>query len=131
LLIFPLSLIGIDLFLTVSTKPQSPQAPTPIEEPTGDRETPTIVEPPTPVKLPASTTMPIANQVFDYNTNDTTCWFRMEAGGRLIGYRCEVSQRINDNENRVFDLFEPSGLRRLVVLWDNKEVEIFSKVTAT
>jgi hypothetical protein len=75
--------------------------------------------------------MPIANQVFDYNTNDTTCWFRMEAGGRLIGYRCEVSQRINDNENRVFDLFEPSGLRRLVVLWDNKEVEIFSKVTAT
>ena len=112
-------------------KHQSPQAPTPIEESTGDRDSPTIVEPPTPVKLPASTAVPLANQVSDYNTNDSTSWFQMETGGRLIGYRYAASQRINDNEDRVFDLVEPSGLKRSVALWNNKEVEIFSKATAT
>jgi hypothetical protein len=112
-------------------KPQSPQAPTPIEESTGDRDSPTIVEPPTPVKLPASTPMPLANQVSDYNINDSTCWFQIETGGHLIGYRCTLSQGINVKEDRVFDVVKPSGLKRSVALWNNKEVEIFSKATAT
>lgn len=49
----------------------------------------------------------------------------MEINGRLIGSRCNISQRVNANGDKVFDLVEPSGQRRSIVLWDNKEVEVF------
>ena len=49
----------------------------------------------------------------------------METDGPLIGDRCNVSQRINANGDQVFDVVEPSGLKRTAVLWDNKEAEVF------
>lgn len=49
----------------------------------------------------------------------------MESEGRLIGSRCNVSARVNANGDRVFDVVKPTGLKRSVVLWDNKEAEVF------
>ena len=42
-----------------------------------------------------------------------------------MGDRCMVSERINTNGDRVFDVIEPSGLKRTVLLWDNNAVEVF------
>jgi hypothetical protein len=36
-----------------------------------------------------------------------------------------VTQRVNDNGDRVFDVIEPSGIKRAVVLWERDEVEVF------
>ena len=49
----------------------------------------------------------------------------MRSGGQLTGNLCSVTQRINVNGDRVFDVIEPSGLKRAVVLWENDEVEVF------
>ena len=51
----------------------------------------------------------------------------MQRDGDLVGVRCIVNARINTNGDRVFDLIEPSGLKRSVVLWDNDSVEVFLK----
>ena len=50
-------------------------------------------------------------------------------GGPLSGRTCQVSSRINVNNHRVFDVIEPSGLKRSIVLWDNDEVEVFLEGT--
>jgi len=42
-----------------------------------------------------------------------------------------IEPRNQQKEDRVFDIVKPSGLKRSVALWNNKEVEIFFKVTAT
>ena len=49
----------------------------------------------------------------------------MQRGGSLIGDRCIINSRINTNGDCVFDVIEPSGLKRSVVLWDNDSVEVF------
>lgn len=49
----------------------------------------------------------------------------METDGRLVSDSCSVSQRINANGDQVFDVVEPSGLKRTAVLWANKEAEVF------
>lgn len=49
----------------------------------------------------------------------------MQRGGPLIGDRCSVTLRVNVNGDRVFDVIEPSGLKRSVVLWENDDVEVF------
>ena len=50
-------------------------------------------------------------------------------GGTLTGSRCQVRSRINANNDRVFDVIEPSGTKRSIVLWDNDEVEVFLRGT--
>lgn len=127
LIAVPISLIGIGLVITVVVRHEAPQTtlgPAPVEEPTG-REAPTnIVEQPTPVEPQASTAIPLANQARGESSSRSNCWFQMESGGRLIGSHCSISQRSNANGDRVFDVVEPSGLKRSVVLWDNDEAEV-------
>lgn len=54
------------------------------------------------------------------------CWFQMKRGAnRLKGFRCSVSSRKNVNGHTVFDVVEPGGLTRSVVLWENKSAEVF------
>jgi len=68
----------------------------------------------------------LANSVVSNpRSSRSTCWFQMQRGGDLKGFNCKVLSRINVNEHRVYDVIEPSGLKRSVVLWDNKTVEVF------
>jgi len=54
-----------------------------------------------------------------------TCWFQMERDAqRLEGFRCSVTSRKNVNGHTVFDVVEPQGLTRTVVLWENKRAEV-------
>ncbi len=69
---------------------------------------------------------PLANSVVrNPRSNRSTCWFQMQRGGDLKGFNCTILSRINVNGDRIFDVIEPSGLKRSVVLWDNKTVEVF------
>ena len=55
-----------------------------------------------------------------------TCWFQMRQGAqRLVGFRCSIIARKNVNGHTVFDIVEPGGLTRTVILWDDdKSVEV-------
>ena len=54
-----------------------------------------------------------------------TCWFQMERHAeRLEGFRCAVTSRKNVNGHTVFDVVEPGGLTRTVVLWEDKSAEV-------
>ena len=54
-----------------------------------------------------------------------TCWFQMQQDAeRLEGFRCAVSSRKNANGHTVFDVVEPGGLTRTVVLWEDKSAEV-------
>jgi S1-C subfamily serine protease len=54
-----------------------------------------------------------------------TCWFQMERDAeRLEGFRCAVTSRKNANGHTVFDVVEPGGLTRTVVLWEDKSAEV-------
>ena len=68
---------------------------------------------------------PLANSVVrNPRSNRSTCWFQMQRGGDLKGFNCTILSRINVNGDRIFDVIEPSGLKRSVVLWENKTVEV-------
>lgn len=128
LIAFPIALIGLGLVITVAMRPQAPQAaqaPAPIEEPAREEETTTNRETPSLIELPSPTPKPLAGQTSGYSNNRSNCWFQMDTGGRLIGNRCRVSQRINANGDKVVDVIEATGLKRTVVLWDNNEAEVF------
>ena len=128
---FPIVLIDIGLVTAVAMKPvtaQTEQATAPIEETKNGKKLPTSIKTQPPVELPESTSKPLANRTGGLNCIENTCWFQMETDGPLIGDRCNVSQRINANGDQVFDVVEPSGLKRTAVLWDNKEVEVFPQV---
>ena len=54
-----------------------------------------------------------------------TCWFQMQQeADRLEGFRCAVTSRKNANGHTVFDVVEPGGLSRTVVLWEDKSAEV-------
>jgi len=54
-----------------------------------------------------------------------TCWFQMQQDAeRLEGYSCTVTSRKNANGHTVFDVVEPGGLTRTVVLWEDKSAEV-------
>lgn len=55
-----------------------------------------------------------------------TCWFQMRKHSqRLEGFRCSVSSRKNVNGHTVFDIVEPGGVTRTVILWDDdKSAEV-------
>jgi len=129
LIAFPIGLIGIGVVMTVAMRPQPPQvtqaSPAPVEQPAREEEPTTIVESRNLVEQQPATAKPLANQVSGNSSTASNCWFQMESGGRLIGSRCDISQRVNANGDRVFDVVEPTGLKRSVVLWDNKDAEVF------
>jgi hypothetical protein len=127
LIAVPISLIGISLVITVAVRPRLPQtaqAAAPANESTRPTEPTTIVEQPTQDEAQDTAAKPLANRAREAS-NSNNCWFQMESDGQLIGRRCSVSQRSNANGDRVFDVVEPSGLKRSVVLWDNEEAEVF------
>lgn len=133
LIAFPIGLIGIGLVITLAMKPKAAptaQAPAPISLPPSEEMAPEIESPPTaemPTPDEPPTPKPLTNQASRKNSSGSTCWFQMETGGQLIGYRCSISQRINANGDKVYDVIEPSGLKRSIVLWDNNEAEVFLK----
>lgn len=129
LITFPIGLIGVGLVITVAIRPQSPQvtqtSPATVEQPIRVEEPTTTVDPTNLVEPQPATQKPLANQA---NSNTVSnCWFQMEKEGRLIGSRCNISLRVNANGDRVFDVVEATGLKRSIVLWDNKEAEVFLK----
>lgn len=80
---------------------------------------------PTIIKPTESPPPPRPNVASSRTTGGYTCWFQKVRGGSLSGSNCQVRSRINVNNHRVFDVIEPSGLKRSIVLWDNDEVEVF------
>ena len=123
LLVFPIGLMGLGLVITIAmrsntttaTQPSAPPSAPAIPDPQ-----PIAAAPPAP-----TTTRPKALANSSTRSTGNTCWFQMQQGGSLVGDRCMVSERINTNGDRVFDVIEPSGLKRTVVLWDNDAVEVF------
>lgn len=126
LLIFPIGLMGLGLVITFAMRSSTTTA----TQPSAPESTPATPATPAPQPIaevpPAQTTTqpkPLANP--STRTTGSTCWFQMQQGGNLVGDRCTVKARINVNGHRVFDVIEPSGLKRSVVLWENDEVEVF------
>ena len=126
LIVFPIGMTGIGLVVTLAMRSNSvstAQAPAPAPQPPSMAapEQPEIITP-----APSTVTRPLANPGSANTTSSgNTCWFQMQRGGNLVGDRCSVTQRVNVNGDRVFDVIEPSGLKRAVVLWENDEVEVF------
>lgn len=73
--------------------------------------------------------LPRPNLASSRTSTGHTCWFQNVRGGPLLGRTCLVRSRTNVNNHQVFDVIEPSGLKRSIVLWDNDEVEVFLKGT--
>ena len=147
LIVFPIGLIGVGVVAMVAMRSNlSPtaQAPQPANQtpassalpaqgsPEPSRQTtsssaPLAQDAPIATKpAPSTPTKPLANQgSASQRVDGNNCWFQMRSGGQLTGNLCSVTQRINVNGDRVFDVIEPSGLKRAVVLWENDEVEVF------
>ena len=54
-----------------------------------------------------------------------TCWFQLKTGAeQLEGFRCRVSSRVSSNGHTVYDVVEPGGLSRTVVLWEGDKAEV-------
>ena len=88
---------------------------------------PTEVKP--SIKPIESARQPFTNDSSQRRSDGHTCWFQAVRGGPLTGTRCQIKSRININDDRVFDVIEPSGIKRSIVLWDNDEAEVFLKGT--
>jgi serine protease Do len=57
--------------------------------------------------------------------NKASCWFQMADGDeQLKGFNCRVSSRVNSNGHKVYDVVEPGGLSRTVVLWEGDKAEV-------
>ena len=56
----------------------------------------------------------------------STCWFQMQRGsGDFTGLQCTVVSRVNANGNTVYDVIDPNGVKRAIVLWDDSSAEVF------
>ena len=56
---------------------------------------------------------------------ESTCWFQMKTDAeQLQGSNCRVTARVNSNGHTVYDVVEPSGLSRTVVLWEGDKAEV-------
>jgi serine protease Do len=61
-------------------------------------------------------------------SSSPTCWFQLTAGSdSLDGFRCQVRSRVNSNGDTVYDVVEPNGLTRTVVLWEGTKAEVIVK----
>jgi len=72
---------------------------------------------------------PVANLISSRVEEPNSCWFQMERGGMLEGKVCDITARINVNGHKVFDVIEETGIKRSIVLWTNKEAEVFLQGT--
>jgi S1-C subfamily serine protease len=62
------------------------------------------------------------------SSTSSTCWFQMDSSSdRLQGFNCKISSRRNANGHLVFDVVEPGGLSRTIVLWEDKSAEVILK----
>ena len=133
---FPLGLIGIGLIMSILMRSEPQTAKAPDTPQTETQKSTTTQAPPSPapevkpsIKPMESTRQPLTNDSSRKPADGHTCWFQAVRGGALTGTRCQVKSRINVNNDRVFDVIEPSGIKRSIVLWDNDEVEVFLKGT--
>lgn len=132
---FPLGLIGLGLIMSIlmRSEPKTAQAPATEQTERQDSEAKPAPAPPTEVKPSIkpieSARQPLTNDSSQRTTDGHTCWFQAVRGGALTGTRCQIKSRININDDRVFDVIEPSGIKRSIVLWDNDEVEVFLRGT--
>ena len=56
----------------------------------------------------------------------STCWFQMQRQSTAFtGFECDVRSRVNANGDTVYDVVEPNGLKRAIVLWDDSSAEVF------
>ena len=56
----------------------------------------------------------------------SNCWFQMRRSGEeFTGFQCTVVSRVNANGNTVYDVIEPNGVKRAIVLWDDSSAEVF------
>lgn len=54
-----------------------------------------------------------------------SCWFELQTDAdNLQGFECKVTSRTNADGHTVFDVEEPSGLKRTVLLWENQTAEV-------
>lgn len=84
---------------------------------------PVAVQPSSAARLPEALLNP-SNPGSPIGTG-ATCWFQSEPGSdQLDGYSCNVSSRTNANGHKVYDVIEPGGLLRTVVLWENQTAEV-------
>lgn len=129
LIVFPIGMIGIGVVVTLAIRSNSvstAEAPAPAIQPPSPSAPPAQEATEINRPAPSTDTKPLANPGSARPTvSGNTCWFQMQREGSLIGNRCNVTQRVNVNGDRVFDVIEPSGLKRSVVLWENNEVEVF------
>ncbi len=104
---------GLSFAVTSSTVNQFLESPaSPLREP-GPNPLPKPDEPSSPEK--------------DISTSPT-CWFQMDDGSdRLEGFSCRVTSRRNANGHLVYDVVEPGGLSRTIVLWNDKSAEVIIK----
>ena len=57
-----------------------------------------------------------------------TCCFQLTAGSdRLDAFLCQVRSRVNSNGDTVYDVVEPNGVSRTVVLWEGTKAEVILK----
>lgn len=75
---------------------------------------------------PIEPTPAASNPSADSPDGEPTCWFQMERElTELRPFHCTVSTRVNSNGHTIFDVVEPNGLKRSVLLWDDKTAEVF------
>ena len=61
-------------------------------------------------------------------SSSPTCWFQLTAGSdRLDAFLCQVRSRVNSNGDTVYDVVEPNGVSRTVVLWEGTKAEVILK----
>jgi hypothetical protein len=75
--------------------------------------------------LPVVPVVPVLPNVSNARGPET-CWFQMTPGALTMkGTICTISSRINVNNDKVWDVIEPNGTKRSVVLWENGVAEVF------
>ena len=68
-----------------------------------------------------------APQVQPNTVAQNDCWFPVEGEQDLIGFDCQISDRVNANGHRVWDVVDQELGRIAVVIWDDGTAEFFFK----
>ena len=89
-------------------------------------DAPAGYEIPAGVEVAQAPTAPTsAPQVQPNTVAQPDCWFPVEGEQDLIGFDCQISDRINANGHRVWDVVDQELGRIAVVIWDDGTAEFF------
>ena len=92
----------------------------------------TAQAPTAPAPTPTPNTVPAPQVAAPQAQND--CWFPVDGEENLKGFDCQISDRINANGHRVWDVTHQDLGRIAVVIWDDGTAEFFwqgDRYTAT